>query len=275
MNPWFETTGVIMVAILGAALGRTFSGVRKSYWALGYLLPMLLIATMVTARCTNSLALMQPLFWVTTGRAKFVILAFAVTMGLTTPLSRLPRKCEKVVVCILMAVVVAWYSVLPFLAPAFVRDQLTNLQTKFDSDGICFQSTDYTCAPAAAVTALKRLGFSAQEGELAILSHTSPVAGTLLGCLRTALENRYGGDGLQCRHRYFDSIDQLKNAGLTLAVVKDAFLSDHCVTVLEVSDRTVLVADPVKGKQLMSHEQFKKVWRFSGIVLKRDATRSI
>ena len=67
----------------------------------------------------------------------------------------------------------------------------------------------------------------------------------------------------------------LKGAGITLAVVRDTFLSDHCVTVLKVSDRTVTLADPVLGKRLISHEQFEKVWRFSGVVLKRDSTQSI
>jgi len=275
MNPWLETIGVILVALLGIGLGRMFSGFRKSYWALGYLLPALLVAMLVAARCANSLAFTPPLFWLTTSRAKFVILALAVTMGLTTPLSRLPRKREKLVVCVLMAVVVAWFSVLPFLVPALIKDHLSNLRTRFDSNGICFQTTDYTCAPAAAVTALKKLGLPAHEGEIAVLSHTSPVAGTLPGCLRTALQNRYGADGLKCQYRHFDSVGQLRDAGITLAVVRDAFLSDHCVAVLEVSDRMVTIADPVGGRQLMSHERFEKIWRFTGIVLKRDAAHSI
>lgn len=275
MGPWLETVGVISVAFLGIALGRVFSRCRKPHWALGYFLPCLLIATLVASRCANSLAFVPPFSWMLAGRAKFVVLSFAVTMGLTTPLSRLPRRCEKLIICILMVVVVVWFSVLPFFVPAVIKGRLSNLRTRVDSDGVCFQTTDYTCAPAAAVTALRKLGLSAQEGEIAILSHTSPVAGTLPGCLRTALENRYGTEGLRCQYRYFDSIDQLRDAGVTLVVVKDAFLSDHCVAVLEVSDETILVADPAVGRQLMSHEQFEEVWRFTGIVLKRDAARSI
>jgi predicted double-glycine peptidase len=60
-----------------------------------------------------------------------------------------------------------------------------------------------------------------------------------------------------------------------LAVVRDAFLLDHCVAVLDVSDLTVVIADPVLGKQLMSHEQFERMWRFTGIVLQRDVLGSI
>jgi len=265
----------LFVALLGVFLGRLFSRFRKSYWTLGYFLPLLLIAMLALTRCGNWLAFMPPFSWLAAGRTKFVILALVVTIGLTTPLSRLPRRFEKLAICTLMAVVVTWFSILPFLVPAFIRTDLSNLRTKLDSDGICFQSTDYTCGPAAAVTALRKLGLNAQEGQIAILAHTSPVAGTLPRSLCSALQNRYGQDGLNCQYRCFDSVAQLKGRGVTLAAVKDAFLADHCVAVLEVSDQMVTIADPVVGKISMSHKQFEKIWRFSGITLRRDSTRTI
>ncbi len=275
MNPWIETIGVILVALSGVLLGRLFSRFRKPYWTWGYFVPCILIAMLVLARFNNALPFVPPFSWVTAGRTRFIILALGVTMGLTTPLSRLPRKCEKVIICILMGVVVTWFSVLPFLVPALIKNDLSNLKTTVNSNGICYQSTDYTCGPAAAVTALRRLGLSAREGEIAVLSHSSPVAGTLPACLRTALQDRYGADGLKCQYRYFDSITQLRNAGITLAVVRTGFMSSHCITVLEVSDYMVTIADPVVGRMLMSHEQFEKIWRFAGIVLKRESTQSI
>jgi len=275
MDPWLETVGVVLVALLGVFLGIVFSRFRKPYWMLGYFLSLLLIAMLVVTRYVGSLAFVPPFFWITAGRVKFVILSLAATMGLITPLSRLPRKCEKLIICILMTVVVVWFSVLPFLVPALIRGYLANLATRVDSNGICFQSTDYTCGPAAAVTALRKLGLSAHEGELAVLSHTSPVAGTLPWCLYTALQNRYGAEGLRCQYRRFDSVGQLKHAGVTLVVVRDTLLSDHCVAVLEVSDRRVTVADPVLGKKSLSYKQFEKIWRFTGIALNLDSMQSI
>lgn len=274
MNPWLETLGVILVALFGIFLGRRFSRLRRPYWVLGYVLPAVLILSLIVVRCTSSLAFVPPFLWMTAWRVKFVILALSVTMGLTTPVSRLPRKFEKVIICILMVVVVTWFSVFPFLVPALISNHLANLRMRFDSNGICFQTTPYTCAPAAAVTALRKLGLAAHEGEIAVLSHTSPIAGTLPGCLETALQNRYGAEGLECRYRHFNSLDELRDAGITLAVVRDAFLSDHCVAVLEVLDKMVVIADPVAGRQLMSVEQFEKIWRFTGIVLKRDVAHS-
>ncbi|MHC4728035.1 MAG: cysteine peptidase family C39 domain-containing protein, partial [Planctomycetota bacterium] len=244
-------------------------------WMLGYFLPFSLVIMMVLARYNNELIFVRPFSWIVAGRMRFVILAFAITMGLTVPLSRLPRRFEKILVCILMAGVVIWHSVLPFLVPALIKDHLSNIQTRLSYNGNCFQSTDYTCGPAAAVTALGKLGLPAEEGEIAVLSHTSPVAGTLPDCLSSALQNRYGAAGLRCKYRHFDSIEQLKKAGITLAMVRNSFLLDHCLAVLKVSDNAITVADPVAGMMSISHEQFRKIWRFSGIVLERDRSQSI
>ena len=273
MNPWIETIGIIIVALLGIFLGMLFSRLRKFYWTIGYFLSFLLIIFLAISRCSNSLAFTPPFNWVA-GRAKFVIFSLAITMGLMTPISRLPHKLEKATIFVLMIVIVVWFSVMPFLAPALIESQLAGLKTQIDANGVCYQTTDYTCAPAAAVTALRKLGLPAREGEIAILSHTSPIAGTLPICLKDALQNQYGADGLKCLYRRFDSIAQLREAGLTLAVIKSAFLSDHCVAVLEVTDRMITIADPAIGRISIPHEQFEKIWRHSGLVLKRDRSNS-
>ncbi|MBN2593837.1 MAG: hypothetical protein JXA81_10045 [Sedimentisphaerales bacterium] len=275
MDPWLETLGVILIAVFGVIAGRIFSRFRKPYWVLGYILPGVLIGMLAIVRFNNALFFVQPFSWIATGRIRFVVLSLAVAMGLTVPLSRLPYKFEKLIVCLLMAGFVTWFSVLPFLVPALVKERLSNLQTKYDENGVCRQTTDYTCGPAAAVTALGKLGLRAEEGELAVLSYSSPIIGTLPECLSSALQNRYSAEGLNCKYRYFDSITQLKNAGITLALVREAFLMNHCLAVLEVSDEAVTVADPVTGTRLMSYEQFEKIWRFCGIVLERNPLRSI
>jgi hypothetical protein len=275
MNPWLETVSVILIILSGVYLGILFSRFRGYYWLSGYFLSLLLIALLVAVRCSQSVAFTPTLAWVAAGRAKFVILAIAAALGVITPMSRLPRKSEKLLTCLLLTVVVVWFSVLPFLSPALVKGRLANLKTTVDADGICFQSTDYTCGPAAAVTALRILGLPADEGEIAILSRTSPVAGTLPWSLCTALNSRYGPYGLKCHYRHFDSIAQLKDAQVTLVVLKDTFLSDHCVAVIDVSEHLVIIADPVSGRKLIPHKQFEKMWRFTGIVLGRQAPQSI
>lgn len=270
MGPWLETIGITLVAAFGIYLGKTFSGFRKPYWIWGYCLSLVLIAVLAVSRFTDVFGILPPWFQLTAGRSRFVVLALAATIGLVTPLSRLSSKLERILLFMLMIAVVFWFSILPFLVPALIRDELSNLQTIVNAEGICFQTKDYTCGPAAAVTALGKLGLEGQEGEIAILSHTNPITGTLPWCLYTALEERYADSGLRCQYRYFDSVEQLRGAGITLAAVKNTLLSDHCVAILKVTDHTVTFADPVFGRVLVSHEEFKKMWRYSGIVLKRD-----
>jgi predicted double-glycine peptidase len=272
---WLETAGVVLIAVSSILLGRFFSHFKKPYWTLGYFVPLAIISLLIIARFNDALCFIFPFNWFIAGRARFVILCLAVSMGLTVPFSRLPYKFEKILVCVILFVVVTWFSVMPFLMPALIKGHLLNMTTRFDSNGICRQSTDYTCGPAAAVTALGKLGFSAKEGEIAVLSQTSPVVGTLPTMLCSALEKRYSDNGLKCNYRRFNSIEQLKKAGLTLVVIKDAFLIDHCIVVFEVQDDTVAIADPITGAEFIPIERFKKIWRYSGIVLERDSIQSI
>ena len=272
MTPWLETIGVITIVFCGVLLGRLFSQLKGRRWLLGYFLALVLIAILVAARFVYSLNFLIPFSWILAGRIRFVVLAFAVTMGMTVLFSRIPHKFEKVLVCVLIAVVVSWFSILPFLYPVFIKANLLSAKTIISSDGICFQTRDYTCGPAAAVTALSRLGLRADEGQIAVRSHTNPVTGTLPRCLARSLEHLYGSAGLGCQYRWFTSTDQLKDAGLTLAVIKSTYFSDHCVAILEVTDDSVTFADPIEGRKKMSLDQFEKIWRFSGIVLEKNAS---
>ena len=160
-------------------------------------------------------------------------------------------------------------SVWPFLAPEFNRKQLADLQTRINADGVCLQSTDYNCGPASAVTALRKLGLPAEEGRLAILSFSSSMTGTPPDILAEALQNEYGKNGLTAEYRPFNSIPELRQAGLTLAVTRFGFMVDHYVTVLEVTDSEVVVGDPLNGLERLSYTDFQQKWRFVGIVLHR------
>lgn len=190
-------------------------------------------------------------------------------MVLATSLSRLSQKRDRMVIVFFVATVVFVCSIWPFLAPILNRNQLTQLHTRMDADGVCLQSTDYTCGPAAAVTALRRLGFPAEEGKIALLSQTSSFTGTLPDLLAEALQQKYGRDGLIVNYRFFKNLNELQQAGLTLAVVKFSFMVDHYVVVLKVNSIDVTVGDPLNGIEIISREDFLKQWRFCGIVLQR------
>lgn len=273
MNAWGETVGVVLIAVGSAFAGRWFSHLPRPWWTLGYFIPMVFVVLTSLARWFVPLQFIPPFSWLVSGRTAFVIVGIITPMVLTTPLSRLPGKRLKLLVVLFLGVVVIQYSVLPFLHPALAYRQLAALETIIDADGVCLQGTDYTCGPAAAVTALRRLGLPANESELAILAHTSRAAGTPPDILAGILRRRYQSEGLRCEYRCFNSVTDLKQPGCTIAVIKFGFLVDHYVTVLEVNDKEIVVGDPLSGKEKYSHEAFARRWRSSGVVLRRENER--
>ncbi|MFA5422515.1 MAG: cysteine peptidase family C39 domain-containing protein [Phycisphaerae bacterium] len=274
MQAYLEVIGVLAVVLLGLTAGKIFSRFKGSYWLIGYFISLVLAILLVLPRLYYPLHFAPFFSELLAGRARFIVLAIAVTVGLVAPLDRLPRKLEQVLVCTVMAIVLGWFSVMPFLAPAVLQKTHASLRTTFNYQGVCFQTTDYTCGPAAAVTALHKLGIEADEGQIAILSHSSPVTGTLPQCLADALNKQYAGLGLDFKFRMFDSIEQLNDSEVTLVVIKDHFLSDHCIAVLDVTKDRVIVADPVSGICVLTHEYFAEKWRFSGIAIKHTVPQT-
>jgi predicted double-glycine peptidase len=207
---------------------------------------------------------------VTHGRWEFALFAPAVLVTLLPLMFRLPHRRQRLVVAGFLVVVIAQHSVLPFLMPALFRSRLAALTTQIDQDGVCRQTTRYTCGPAASVTALRRLGIEAAEADLAVRMYTSPTLGTPSDVVALTLQEQYGPRGVRCEYRSFDSIDELPRSSPVLAVVKYGLLVDHFVTVLGVDNTHVTVGDPVLGKVAYSRATFENRWRFMGIVLERE-----
>jgi predicted double-glycine peptidase len=265
-----ETTGVVGLAAAGVAAGRWCSTWRKPWWLMGYVVSLVLMIVIAAARWFPRLELSPPFAWVMAGRLEFALLAPVVALLLTTPLMRLPRRRERALLAVFMVACVGGFSVLPFLLPAFNYRHLAGLRTQIDTDGVCIQGNGYTCGPAAAVTALREIGVTAEEGTLAIAAHTTRAAGTPSDSLCSAIRSEYGVD---CRQMYFRSIDELRGKEPVIAVVKYAFLIDHYVTVLDVTDSTVVIGDPLVGRGELTYKEFAQKWRKHGIVLDRPSAK--
>ncbi len=269
-GPWLETLLAAAFALAAFLLGRWFSRLPKPYWFIGYFLPLLVILLYSLTKYLPHLATVAPVSWLAMGRTRFIFFNFVAVMVLTTPLSRLPQRQTRLFVSVLIVVLSA-LSLIPFLAPAFNRAYLAGLKTRIDPDGVCRQSNDYTCGPAAAVTALRKLGLPAEEGQIAIWSHTSALTGTEPAVLAQALKRHYTLDGLSVTYRAFRDLDDLRKAGLAIVVMKFNALVDHCVTVLDLQTNQVLVGDPLKGLTTVPLKQFQDNWRSVGIVLSRES----
>lgn len=264
-----ETFGVVLVAAAGVGVGRWCSKRGRAIWWAGYAVPLILALALGVPRWVPQIEWVPPFSWIMADRTEFVAMALACTVLLTVPLPRLKHRRERVLVAIFMAGFVGRYCALPFFLPAWHHGELASLETKVDDEGICRQGPGYTCGPAAAVTALRRLGVEADEGPLAIAAHTNWAGGTPTDSLCTAIEARYGQ---ACHPAYFNSVADLRGREPAIAVIKFGFMVDHYVTVLAVGDDEVVIGDPLHGRESMTHEDFLDQWRRIAIVFDQPPT---
>lgn len=273
-DPWLEASGAGLLAWGGLLLGWRCSVLPGKWWLVGYVVPLLLITILGLGRNILSLEFLPPFSWVLAGRTEFLLGGLCGAWVLATPCSRLSNPRERKFLMGFLGLFVSVACIWPFLAPAFNRAFWKNYITRIDGNGICIQGTDYSCGPAAAVTALRRFGIPAQEGELAILAHTSNAIGTPSDLLSDAIQRRYAANGIQARHRPYAKVAELgREPGvLTLAVIKYGFLVDHYVTVLGTTPAGIVVGDPSQGLREYTSAAFEEIWRGTGIDIRRTAT---
>lgn len=259
-----QTAGVILLAVSGVLIGRRFWRVKSRVWIVAYTVPFLIVAAIAVPRWVPQAELIRPFNWLMGGRTEFAVMALACTMLLTTPMSRLSQRGQRRGVAILMIVFATYFSVLPFLMPALEYSRLAELKTILDGDGVCIQSTNYNCGPAAAVTVLRSIGVPANEGELALRSHTTRFTGAPMDSLCNAMHKGYA---VPCRIVYCRDVRELQGKGPFVAIVKFSFLVDHYVAVLSLTETEVKIGDPLAGLRTCTPGEFDKEWRGCAIVV--------
>jgi hypothetical protein len=195
--------------------------------------------------------------------------AAAVAAVLAAPGFRLPSVRERQAVLVGGLVLVALLGARPALSAAHSARELAGLNDRWFADGVCRQSTDYTCGPAAAATALRLLGVPAKEGELGILAGTSPAWGTPPDELARVLREQFAPVGLQVGLHTVSSLSELRSMGLVLVTVRFGWFVDHWVCVREVTDEHVVVGDPLVGWERRTHAEFLEGWRHNALKLSR------
>ena len=269
MSLWLETIGILAVAACGLLAGRWASKHSSAARITAMVFSFGIVGLILLARLSVLWQYLPPLRPVATGRLRFMLLAFAVTVGLTAPLSQLRNIFSRYMTCLVMSVIIAVLITLPFMGPALVQHDLSDTVTRLDIDGVCRQSQSFTCGPAAAVTALKHFGMDAAEGQLAVAARTSPVIGTSPWNLYQVIKDTYAPQGLRCRFSYLASLDAIPAGSITLVIIRGEALTDHCVAVMACDDRIVTIADPMEGLIYVPRLQFAQQWRHCGIILQR------
>ncbi len=143
------------------------------------------------------------------------------------------------------------------------------LEHKTGADGICRQSTGWTCGPACAVTLLSHFGIHVTEGEMARLSLADPFRGAEDVQLALAIREKAlpkGYDVIVAESNWED----LRSSKLPVLVVFDLSSHlDHYAVVLNASEQYVTLADPLSGAHRMPREEFLGRWRKIVIALQR------
>ncbi|MBP8606261.1 MAG: hypothetical protein KBI46_10550 [Phycisphaerae bacterium] len=265
---WLETGGILLIAAAGIVLGwRAAGSMRARLFAMAAAFAV--VGLILLSRWSSLWDTFPFLIPIAASRLRFTLLAFAVSLGLTAPLGQLQSYASRFATCTVMSVFIVILVSLPFLGPAIIQHDLSALPTRIDADGVCRQTQPFTCGPAAAVTALSRLGIKAAEGQLALQSRTSPIIGTSLWNLCRTINANYQQQGIRCSFLHLDSLEQIPPDSILLAVVRDAPAADHCVAVLAVREHTITVADPVAGLIHIPRDSFNRLWRNCGILLQR------
>lgn len=136
------------------------------------------------------------------------------------------------------------------------------------------QTQDYSCVPAATATALRMLGLSASEAQMAELTETRAGSGATLLRALNGLESRLRHTGIEARllEPDYETLMRLEPPMLTPVQYETARL--HMVTIIEVRPHAVLLADPQVGVEFLSRRQFEDIYRGQVIAFEGNADRA-
>ena len=263
--------GAAVLALAGGLTGGYCS--TRKYWGVCFGISFCALLAFVLFHRFPSLYDAVPYASFFKGRSVFFAFSVLIPLVFGLLIPRLAARRQRRMVWVLAAVATGYFGILPFAETAWVRPRLSRLET-WREDGVCLQTTDFTCGAAAAVTALARLGVEAEESALAIASFTTPSRGTSDAQLANAIESLFADQGVVCRVVRFSSVAQMRDCCPVIATVRHTFMVDHYVTVLSVEDAMVVVGDPLRGLERLSFAEFGTKWRRGGIVVRREPAKT-
>jgi predicted double-glycine peptidase len=265
---WIELILIAGLAFLGLLIGVQMSRLGK-HVGLATCLGSVACVFLLAGLCRMPGYSESPiLFAIAAGRAKLALLGFIVPLGLAAAKPYLLFRWEQWIVLGLIAISIFCFSVFPFLGSAVAAGQFQGIPPHGENNGFFRQSTSFTCGPAAAATALHRLGVTASESQLAILGRSCPVIGTTDYELLRSIETAAAGQ-VKCQYYLSKAKLTLDDDQVFLAILTQKSIINHCVAVLSVTDDTVVFADPAEGILSQPKEQFLSTWSGKGILISR------
>ena len=142
-----------------------------------------------------------------------------------------------------------------------VRMDYRSLRGIPGQDGVCLQSSQYSCGAAAAVSMLYLLGFRATERQMAELCGTNAISGTDEFAVCRGLRRYLAGQGCRIRVERSDWTKLGRERLPVMATIRLSFLIDHWVVIQKWTPDSVYVLDPLRGQTAFSRQEFDEAWR--------------
>jgi predicted double-glycine peptidase len=249
--------GILFLFVIGLVLGRRAG--RRSWWTIPFSGSFLVMALVLVGHRSMGLSVVAPFSWVIAPHIGPYLMALTIPLLLSTLIVKLHEPRKRAAVTALMLFMAGVYSLLPVASPAMARTSLLSARTRFDAHGVCLQTRGYTCGPASAVTCLRSLGVSCEEGALAAAAGAGPLIGTDPLLLRNAVNAVAAPAHIRCEYRVADSLDGVHPP--FIATMWIPHVGGHYVAVLEFSSNTVTVGDPLTGRCVWDRREFEQDWK--------------
>lgn len=138
---------------------------------------------------------------------------------------------------------------------------------RYDANGVCLQSTEYTCVAASMVTLLRAQGVPANETEMARLAFTQVGGGATDSRTLWALQRKLQGTPLTPRYHRLDAPGLIAANKPCLVQLDWGFFVSHMVPVLDANADRVVLGDPLTGRRELPMPEFLAKWKKNAITL--------
>ena len=265
--------GALLIFGVSGLLGWRIGRLHGRWWLSGYAVSMLIVIALNVNRYVPSTLNTAAAQWLLAGRKDLFLVGIAAILGIVPCMRQVGPRRTRVLLAAFMGVLLLRSSLLPLAGPVLDRAQLETLPTVIDEDDVCLQTTNFTCGPAALVSALRTFDIVETESNAAIATGCNSYSGTRSADIADYVNRAYGHYGLHASYRYVGSLDELRRfGGVAIAEVKSNFWMDHFVAIVGWDGTAPIVADPFFGQFKSSDKAFDKIWRKKAIVIRREET---
>lgn len=142
-------------------------------------------------------------------------------------------------------------------------------QIVVDPSGVVYQSTEFSCVPAACATALTQLGVPTTEADMAELTQARPGTGSTLIRAMNGLQQRLADSPIEV-HLVEPDYEQLTSLPLpALTPLRMGTTQRHMVVLTHVNEQVVSLIDPQEGRVLYYRDDFEEVFEGQVLVFER------